>query len=282
MSNELLNDNVLIQGCRIACGVHGEGEPVVLIHGTPFYSRIWHQVLPQLVAAGFKVHLYDLLGFGHSERPANQGIDTSVSGQLPILLGLLDYWQLEAAHFVAHDIGGGVAKQLGIFHTERLTTLTLIDCVSFDSWPSKRTRQQMQQGLETLMSASASSHRAHFREWILSATAQPDKLVEESMDCYLEMICGPVGQASLFQHQIKHYDPIHTMKLTDQLPQLGSIPVQLIWGENDNWQVTDWAYKLQAAIPGCELIILAECGHLAPEDQPEKLAEQVVRFIEKQ
>ena len=279
MPDKLLDDNVLIQGQRIACGVHGEGDPLVLIHGTPFYSRIWHQVLPQLVTAGFKVYLYDLLGFGNSERPADSSIDTSVSGQLPVLLGLLDYWQLEKAHFVAHDIGGAVAQQLGIFHADRLKTLTLIDCVSFDSWPSKRTRQQMQQGLERLMTAPDEEHRAHFREWILSATAQPEQLIENSMDLYLDMICGPVGQASLFQHQIKHYDPVHTMKLTEQLFQLGSIPVQLIWGENDNWQVTDWAQKLQAAIPGSRLSILPQCGHLAPEDQPQKLSELVINFI---
>ena len=263
MSNELLNDNVLIDSQRIACGVHGEGPPLVLIHGTPFYSRIWHEVLPRLVAAGFKVHLYDLLGFGNSERPVDEAIDTSVSGQLPILLGLLDYWQIDKAHVVAHDIGGAVAQQLGIFHVDRISTLTLIDCVSFDSWPSKRTRQQMQKGLEQLMAAPDSEHRAHFREWILSATAKPEKLLGHSMELYLGMICGPVGQASLFQHQIKHYDPVHTMKLTDLLQQLASIPVQLIWGENDNWQVTDWAHRLQAAIPGSQLSILPECGHLA-------------------
>ena len=246
----LLNDNVLIKGQRITCGTHGEGIPVVLIHGTPFYSQIWHRVLPQLVDAGCRVFLYDLLGFGNSERPADQSVDTSVSGQLPILQGLLDYWELESAHIVAHDIGGGVAMQLGIQEPNRLMTLTLIDCVSFDSWPSRRTKQQMEVGLEQLMSAPAAEHRDHFREWILSATAQTENLTAGSLGKYLDMISGPVGQASLFQHQIMHYDPVHTMKLTDSLHQLGSLPVQLLWGEDDQWQVTAWAHKLQAAIPG--------------------------------
>ncbi len=281
MTQKLLNDQVLIAGHRIACGRHGDGEPIILIHGTPFYSRIWHDVVPRLVAAGYRVHLYDLLGFGNSERPASASVDTSVSGQLPVLLELMDYWRLQRANIVAHDIGGAVGQQLGIYHPQRIATLTLIDCVSFDSWPSKRTRQQMAQGLERLMSASADEHRAHFREWILSATAQPEKLTSQSLDDYLDMICGPVGQASLFQHQIKHYDPVHTMKLTDQLHQLGSLPVQLIWGENDQWQIADWAHRLQAAIPGSQLRLLPNCGHLAPEDQPELLAEQVIEFIHK-
>ncbi len=280
MLTELLNDNVLVQGQRVACGVHGEGVPIVLIHGTPFYSRIWHQVLPRLLAAGYRIYLYDFLGFGHSERPADRSVDTSVSGQLPVLLELMDHWRLDQAHIVGHDIGGAVAQQLGIFHPSRLSTLTLIDCVSFDSWPSKRTRQQMKQGLDQLMAASEQQHRAHFREWILSATARPDQLEQDSLALYLEMISGPVGQASLFQHQIMHYDPVHTMKLSDRLHLLGNHAVQLIWGSDDQWQVTDWAYRLQSAIPGSVLEILDNCGHLAPEDQPQAVSELVIRHIQ--
>ena len=86
----LLTDHALINGQRIAYGIHGYGEPVVLIHGTPFFSHIWRQLTPELVASGYQVHLYDLLGFGNSERPQNPAVDTSVSGQLSILVELLD------------------------------------------------------------------------------------------------------------------------------------------------------------------------------------------------
>ena len=96
----LVPDNVLIDGNRIAYGVHGDGEPVILIHGTPFFSHIWRKPLPQLVAAGLKVYVYDLLGFGHSERPRDETIDTSVSGQLPVLVELMNHWELEACHLV--------------------------------------------------------------------------------------------------------------------------------------------------------------------------------------
>ena len=78
---KLVTENVLIMGNRIACGKHGSGEPVVLIHGTPSFSHIWREVTPALEHAGYQVHLYDLLGYGHSERPHDPAIDTSVSGQ---------------------------------------------------------------------------------------------------------------------------------------------------------------------------------------------------------
>ncbi len=150
---QLVDGNAIIGGHRIAHGVHGDGEAVILIHGTPFFSHIWRKVLPDLVAAGLKVHVYDLLGFGHSERPRDPSVDTSVSGQLPLLLELMQHWELASAHVVAHDIGGAIAQQLGIFHPERIKTLTLIDSVSFDSWPSRRTREQMAAGLENLIAA---------------------------------------------------------------------------------------------------------------------------------
>ena len=276
---KLVQDNVLIEGNRIAHGVHGSGEPIVLIHGTPFYSHIWRKILPKLVSSGFKVHLFDLLGFGYSERPRDMSVDTSVSGQLPILVALMEHWGLESGHVVAHDIGGAIAQQLGIYHPQRIKTLTLIDTVSFDSWPSKRTLEQMAAGLESLIATSDAEHRQHFSEWIFTAAFDHENLRSGPLETYLDMISGPVGQASLFQHQIMHYDPVHTSKLTERLHELGNLPIQLVWGEDDQWQVIDWAHKLNAAIPGSSLHILKRCGHLVPEDQPGKLASLVVEHI---
>lgn len=277
---KLVRDNVIINGHRIAHGIHGVGEPVVLIHGTPSFSHIWRNILPQLVLAGFKVYLFDLLGYGHSERPQDSSVDTSVSGQVPILVDLLDHWELEKSHIVAHDIGGAVALRLGIFHQQRVKSLTVIDSVSFDSWPSRRTREQMQTGLQTLISASDADHRQHFSEWIMSAVHHKDRMQSGALDTYVDMISGPVGQASLFQHQVMHYDSKHTSELNDRLHELGNLPIQLIWGENDIWQeVPDWAHRLNAAIPGSELHVLDECGHFAMEDQPEKISRLITNFI---
>ena len=279
---ELVPDNIIVGGHRLACGRHGQGEPVVLVHGTPFFSFIWRGLVPALVDAGYAVHLYDLLGFGYSERPQSTHVDTSVSGQLPVLLELLDHWGLDATHVVAHDIGGGVAQQLGIYHPGRVKSITLIDCVSFDSWPSARTRQQMAEGLDKLLSAPAETHREHFREWLYSAVHHSESMSNGQADTYLDMICGPVGQASLFQHQIMHYDPIHTSKLEARLGELGQHPVQLLWGRNDAWQVTDWAERLSTAIPGSTLTVIDDCGHQALEDQPQQVTQHVLKFLDAQ
>lgn len=275
----IATNNVLIKGNRITYGIHGTGQPVVLLHGTPSSSLLWRNVVPRLTEAGFKVHVFDLLGYGLSERPRDPNVDTSMSGQVPILEGLLAHWGLDTFHLVAHDIGGGIAQRFGIFYPHRLRSLTLIDVVSFDSYPSKRTREQMKNGLQQLIDASDADHRAHFREWLLDSVHDKQKFADGSLETFLEYISGPIGQGSLFQHQVRHYDPVHTMEIADRLHELGKLPVKIIWGADDAWQVVDWAYKLNKAIPGSDLEILESCGHFSPEDQPEKLSQIILSFL---
>ena len=275
----LVNQHALIENTRIAHGLYGDGAPVVLIHGTPSSSYIWRNIMPSLLEAGYKVHLFDLLGYGLSERPQDPDIDTSVTGQVPILEGLLALWGLNEAHIIAHDIGGAVAQRFAIQSPERVTSLTMLDVVSYDSWPSKRTHEQMQSGLEKLIKASDTDHREHFREWLYSTVENKDRLADTSMETYLDFICGPVGQASFFQHQVMHYDPKHTQEVAPRYAELGQNPVQLIWGADDAWQVEAWAHKLHAAIPGSELHMLQDCGHFSMEDQPEAISALLVDFL---
>lgn len=137
----------------------------------------------------------------------------------------------------------------------------------------------MEDGLESLIRAPDPKHREHYRDWLLSAVEKDEQFWRSSLDTFLGYISGPVGQASLYQHQVRFYDPKHTLEIADRLGDLGKLPVKLIWGANDGWQVTDSAHKLHESIPGSELEIIEDSGHFCPEDQPEKLAELLVTFL---
>ncbi|KAL4874310.1 alpha/beta hydrolase [Aspergillus karnatakaensis] len=233
----LATKHVLIHGFRISYGVFGTGDPIVMLHGTPSSSLIWRNVIPTLTSAGFKVHIFDLLGYGLSERPWDPSVDTSITGQVSILERLLDHWHLE-------------------------------------------TREQMENGLEKLINTPDTHHRLHFKNWLLSAVHNKQRFANTSLNTFLDYISGPIGQGSLFHHQVRHYDPKHTMEISDRLSELGRIPVKLIWGADDAWQVKGWAYRLREAIPGSQLEILQNCGHFAPEDQPERVSEILVSFLQ--
>src|SRR6266568_98322 len=49
---------------------HGDGVPVLLLHGWPDSARLWRHQVPALTAGGYRVITPDMRGFGRSERPA--------------------------------------------------------------------------------------------------------------------------------------------------------------------------------------------------------------------
>lgn len=48
---------------------HGQGRPVVLVHGWPLSGRSWEAQVAPLVEAGHRVVTYDRRGFGESDKP---------------------------------------------------------------------------------------------------------------------------------------------------------------------------------------------------------------------
>jgi pimeloyl-ACP methyl ester carboxylesterase len=240
---------------------------------------IWRNIAPVLVGAGYKVIAFDLLGYCASERPHASSVDTSVTGQVPVLLGLMDHLNVDTAHLVAHDIGGAVAQRVGVFHADRVSSIALLDVCSFESWPSERTRQQMEAGLDTLIRASAVEHQQHFEEWLLSAVVDEASMRAGSLELYLDLISGPVGQASFFQHQVAHYDHRHTSEISDRLAELGRVPVAIIWGANDIWQKPYWAERLHAAIPGSSVTFVDSAGHFIMEDKPTEVSQALLEHL---
>ncbi|MDJ0950380.1 MAG: alpha/beta hydrolase [Alphaproteobacteria bacterium] len=276
---DLLNDHVVIDGHRIACGTHGAGDPLVLIHGTPSHSFIWRKVVPRLTDAGYRVHLFDLLGFGASERPRDPAVDTSVAAQDTVLTTLMRYWGLESAHIVSHDIGGAIGLRFGLFHPEMTRTLTVIDTVSYDSWPSVTWRKIIAEGLDELSRAPDAVHRDRFAKQLRMVVHDKAIMQGDVLASYLDAVSGPIGQPSFFQHQVRHYHSRYTSEISDRLTTLGnSLPVQILWGETDEWQPVDWAHRLAADIPGSALHVIPEAGHFAMEDKPDAVAALVVEF----
>ena len=130
-----------------------------------------------------------------------------------------------------------------------------------------------------MVSAPPEQHRAHFADWMRSTVTNVETFETTALPHYLDIISGPVGQASFFQHQVMHYDPQHTAEISGRLHELRDTHVQIIWGADDQWQEVRWAHRLHEAIPGSTLTIIPDCGHFAMEDQPNRVNAAIVSFL---
>jgi pimeloyl-ACP methyl ester carboxylesterase len=94
-----------VNGVDLYANLSGNGEPLVLVHGSWVDHRSWDFVVPAL-AESFQVLTYDRRGHSASERPAGQG---SVSEDADDLAGLIDKLSLAPAHVASNSFGAVVA-----------------------------------------------------------------------------------------------------------------------------------------------------------------------------
>jgi pimeloyl-ACP methyl ester carboxylesterase len=114
-------------GVGIEYEVTGEGRPVVLLHGFPDSGRLWRHQVPALAAAGFRVIVPDLRGYGKSGQPEAVGA-YSVALLAGDVQAVLAAEQVSRAHVVGHDWGAALAWVLATFapdHVDHLAVLSV-------------------------------------------------------------------------------------------------------------------------------------------------------------
>jgi pimeloyl-ACP methyl ester carboxylesterase len=111
---------------------HGEGEPVVLIHGFPQTSHAWRRMMP-LLGDRFTLHAIDTRGHGLTDKPDAPAGYTRESLARDVV-AFIDAMGWEAVNVVAHDWGGIIASKLALDFGDRVKRLALLDTIT-TGWP---------------------------------------------------------------------------------------------------------------------------------------------------
>ena len=110
-----------VNGIQLAVAEYGpaDGPVVVLLHGFPELGFSWrHQVEP-LAAAGYRLLVPDLRGFGDSDAP-DAVEEYSIDILAGDVLGMLDHAGAELGTVVGHDWGADLAWKTAWLHPERV------------------------------------------------------------------------------------------------------------------------------------------------------------------
>lgn len=100
-------------------------QTLLLIHWTPLSGRMWAGVAPLFAAAGLRVVMPDLLGYGRSDpRPDPWRIEAYADQ----MAELLDALAIGSAHVLGGHNGASVATELALRHPGRVDRLVLDGC----------------------------------------------------------------------------------------------------------------------------------------------------------
>lgn len=254
-----------VGGIRVyyyAAGSRGIGEPVVLLHGFPMSSRLWHDVVRDF-PPGHRLVVCDLPGYGRSDPPA----ECDVASCARSILGLLDDLRIERACIVGHGLGGGVAQALATSAPMRVSRLALIDSVGFGTPP--RAMARLARALLPLARRAPAGFLAGLVQGsLLRGFADRDRS-RLTLDTCLHPFTTPAGRDLLARHlgALRH-DGTAAIG-----PRLASIraPTAILWGGRDPFYPVALGERLRAAIPGATLEVLPEASHFVPEDAPERV-----------
>lgn len=96
-------------------------QTILCLHGYPGWSFLFRKILPSLLAAGYRVVVPDLIGFGKSDKPKKPDFH-SLEFHRDALAALLQSLDLRNVIVVAQGLGGVLADALTAVLPDRIAT----------------------------------------------------------------------------------------------------------------------------------------------------------------
>ena len=249
----------------------GQGAPVLLLHGIPTWSFLYNEVIPQL-GRHHRVIAPDLLGHGYSDR--RDFFDRSLLAQTDMIVRFMDHLEIERAHFVGHDTGGGVSLIMAIHHPARVDRLVLTNVVAYDSWPID---DMVALGNPEWRSKSPKDVADFIVSGLPEGIFNQDRLTRAFKEGIVAPYSDEEGKISI----IRNASALNTNHTTMLVERHGEIraPTLCLWGVHDPWQTIRDGERLAQEIPDARLVRMENASHWIPHDAPDIFSEEIRSFL---
>jgi pimeloyl-ACP methyl ester carboxylesterase len=269
-----------IDGLQVHYKISGQGGPaIVLLHG--FVSSVfeWREVIDPLSSYG-TVIAFDRTGFGLTERPLQDEWEGespySAEAHADMTSALIEALGFDQAVLVGNSAGGSVAVDVALRYPDRVSALVLVDAaVYYEPGPPDwslwflRTPQLSRIGplfLRTL---------PRYGEFVLNLSWHDPSLVTDDIwEGYIQPTHIHNWDAAFWQLILTTNPP----RLEDHISEL-AVPVLVVTGDDDRVVPTEDSIRLASEIPGAELVVLDQCGHMPQEECPDAFLEAVTAFL---
>jgi 3-oxoadipate enol-lactonase len=269
MPNTTANSVSLFYDYRRPPESSARGETVALLNGVMASVSSWDYYADILTRAGYDVLLHDFRGQLLSEKP--QGPYTFVEHREDFV-ALCEELEIDACHLIGTSYGGEIAMRIAVDEPGLVTSLTIIDSVSeLDSLLIR---------FVTSWIALAEREDAE----LFYAAVLPSLYSRQFLRDQAEMIDGRAARmkelpADYFRGQAELYRAfLNDVTMTAELSQIEA-PTLVVCGDEDVLKPQKFSQIIAKAIPGAELVVIPDCGHVAVFEKPETLVTLIRGFL---
>ncbi len=252
------------------------GYDIVLLHSLTASLEYWQFNLASLSNFG-KVYALDLVGFGKTDKPKeNYSIDYYAS----FVLDFIKKLNLSNIILVGHCLGGGIALQSAFIENEKIKKLILIGSPCFSKKINLYLRLLTIPFLGEILSIPLGKI---FSDRILNMNIfHKNSLPADFYQLNHENIMMSDSQRVILStiRESMNFSGVKPSLLNrlNAIVEL-SIPMLIIWGQEDKIVPVLQAKVAKEKYPTAELHILKNCGHMPHVEYPDKVNELVANFI---
>jgi pimeloyl-ACP methyl ester carboxylesterase len=264
-------------------GGNPDGHVVVLLAGFPESWFAWRKLMP-LLATTYRIIAPDLPGQGDSDRPLT-GYDTQT---LAIKVhGLLQQLGIGQYFLVAHDVGAWVAYPYAALFGDEVQRLVLMDAgipgiTLPDALPTAperawRTWHFAFHSLPDLPEMLIAGRERGYLDWFLRRkTANPETFSDADIAEYLRVFVKDGGlRAGLAYYRAAGLSAQQNRELSAK----GKLQMPVLALGSDQGSIADMASPLRAFAEDVYGVVVGNCGHFLPEEQPTAVAGELTAFL---
>jgi pimeloyl-ACP methyl ester carboxylesterase len=265
---ELVVDGIRVFGRRVG----GDGVPTVFAHGHPTDSRDWLPFMERLAGPSLA---FDMPGWGRSERPGRDRLETSMAGLAGFFARCLEEAGVTEHKLVCHDWGSIslIAAQAAPERVRALVVINAVPLLPGYRWHWLARWFWRRRVLGELFNAAAT--KPAMRLLSRQASATPGPLPAEFIDAAWD--ARPAGAWPEALALYRSADPGSLAAAGACLGRL-ACPALVVWG-SDPYIPLEFGRLYAERLPGAELLAVPGAGHWPWIDDPSVL-DSVVGFLE--
>lgn len=248
----------------------GSGPPLVLLHGVGHRRQAWGSVVDRLTPYR-EVILVDLPGHGDSP-PFELAGGTVVQALELAVVDFLDELGLDQPHVAGNSLGGRLALEAAV--RGRASTVTALSPAGFwrddkDFGYTKFVFKAMQAAGGQISSLAPMLSKSALGRAVMYATIvdKPSRMSPAQAEGDMAAFLGAGAALNTILDG--------ATKFTGQIPE--QIPVTIGWGTRDRLLRPHQAEAARRQLPGAWHVPLPGCGHVPMTDDPELVANVLLR-----
>jgi pimeloyl-ACP methyl ester carboxylesterase len=246
----------------------GTGPPVLLIMGLGLSAGAWWRTVPVL-SGDLRVISFDNRGVGQSESSTYAYTTEAMADDAA---WVLDAAGVQSAHVYGISLGGMVAQQLALRHPDRVRSLVLgaTHAGGPSAVPPERQVLDFFRRRAQLPHEEAAWASVPYNYGPRCRREHADRIGEDIAQRLAHPFPAEAYRAQLYAATLHN--------CSGQLGRI-AVPTLVVHGRHDRLIPVRNAELLAERVPGAELRILEESGHLYPTEEPH-VDEEISRFME--